>query len=118
MQTPVRGGVVVLDMTALLRLISDSPKDQEKALASTAIETAGDAANNITAVGAVDTGFMLNTTRARQINPKLWTIRTAAEYGLYIEFGASHVGARPWLLPAMTRALGRLVTHLREVLGG
>ena len=82
-----------------------------------ALETGARAQDNIRSVGAIDTGFMINTTAARRINPDLWSIGTVALYGVFIEFGTRFMAGRPWLMPAMKVGLRRLATALRGEFG-
>lgn len=99
------GGMqIVMDMTGLEMLAEHSPEFTEKVVAYTAHRTAALARMNIREVDAIDTSFMVNTTRARKIERFLWSIGTAAFYGVFIEFGTVRMGARPWLLPAMAQA--------------
>ena len=87
------------------------------ALEFVALETGARAQDNIRSVGAIDTGFMINTTAARRITPDLWSIGTVAFYGLFIEFGTVFMAARPWLIPAMKVGLRRLEQALRGEFG-
>lgn len=99
------GGMqIVMDTTGLELLAAHAPEFAEKVVAYTAMRTAGMARLNIREVGAIDTSFMVNTTRARKISRFLWSIGTAAFYGVFVEFGTVRMGARPWLLPAMVQA--------------
>jgi hypothetical protein len=93
-----------LDDRRLRALQSKAPDLIDDVLAKVAIQTANRAQSNIRAVGAIDTGFMINSTRARKSKPLSWTVGTAADYGVYIEFGTRYVSPRPWLGPAMNEA--------------
>lgn len=103
----------------MVRMVRKSPEAAEQAIKFIAIEMARNAQLNIRNVGAIDTGFMVNTTRARRLDRFLWSVGTAAFYGLFIEFGTRFTSARPWLTPAMRvaqqrmgAALGKMLTRL------
>jgi hypothetical protein len=93
-----------LDDRGLRALQSRAPGLIDDALAKVALQTANRAQANIRAVNAIDTGFMINTTRARKVKDLTWSVGTAADYGVYIEYGTRYVSPRPWLGPAMRDA--------------
>lgn len=93
-----------LDDRGLRALQSRAPGLIDEALAKVAIQTANRAQSNVRAVGAIDTGFMINSTRARKVKDLTWSVGTAADYGVYIEYGTRFVSPRPWLGPAMRDA--------------
>lgn len=93
-----------LDDRGLRMLGSRAPQLIDDALAKVAIQMANRAQSNIRAVGAIDTGFMINSTRARKVKDLTWTVGTAADYGVYIEYGTRFASPRPWLTPAMRDA--------------
>tara|TARA_R110000824_G_scaffold68237_7_gene176637 strand:+ start:1189 stop:1533 length:345 start_codon:yes stop_codon:yes gene_type:complete len=107
----------VEDTRRLRNLARTGDQRANTALEFIAMETAARAQGNIRNVGAIDTGFMVNTTAARKISDTLWSIGTAAFYGVFIEFGTIHMAARPWLQPAMKVGLQRLATALRGEFG-
>lgn len=51
-------------------------------------------------VHAVDTGTMLNSTGAEQVNPGLWLIGPTVFYAPYVALGTSRMAARPFHLMA------------------
>lgn len=95
---------VTIDDRRLIELAAQGDDLVDEALHRTALALAGVAQDNIRAVGAIDTGFMVNTTRARPIRKLLWSVGTAAHYGVFIEYGTRYVSPRPWLGPAMRSA--------------
>ncbi len=105
------------DTTRLRALARDGDERARTALEFVALETAARAQDNIRNVGAIDTSFMINTTAARRISADLWSIGTAAFYGVFIEFGTRFMAARPWLMPAMKVGLKRLAQALRGEFG-
>ncbi len=107
-----------LDTSGMSRLISGDPRRAEQVLEFMALETAGQAKQNIRDVGAIDTSYMINTTRARRLSRLLWSIGTAAYYGIFIEFGTTRASPRPWLIPAMRQGQRRFQTALRRIYGG
>ncbi len=104
--------------TRMRRLVDKSPGAAEDFLETLALGTAGAAQQNIRTIGAIDTGFMVNTTRARRISRFLWSIGTAAFYGVFIEFGTRSTSPRPWLMPAMKQAKQRMGRALGAMLRG
>lgn len=100
------------------RLASESPGAAETLIEFLALEAARNAQLNIRNVGAIDTGFMVNTTRARRVSRFLWSVGTAAFYGVFVEFGTRFVSPRPWLTPAMRRAKERMGEALGKMLRG
>ena len=92
---------VTIDDRRLIELAAQGDDMVDEALQRTAYALAGIAQDNIRAVNAIDTGFMINTTRARPIRKLLWSVGTAAYYGVFIEYGTRYVSPRPWLGPAM-----------------
>lgn len=56
---------------------------------------------NIVAVGAVDTGALLNSTAAREVGDLTWAIGSSVNYDIYVELGTRFVPARPHLIPAL-----------------
>jgi len=98
------------------RLVSQSPNAAETVIEFIALEMATNAQLNIRNVGAIDTGFMVNTTRARRLGRFLWSVGTAASYGVFIEFGTRFTSARPWLTPALRRAQQRMGDALGKML--
>ena len=110
----VRGSFVMNDSG--LQALANKGADIDKAIGKLAVDTGAQAQMNIREVGAIDTSFMVNTTRARQIGERLWSIGTAAYYGVFIEYGTRFMAARPWLTPAMTWARGQMDAVLRNAL--
>lgn len=110
----VHSSIVMTD--AGLQALTRKGADVDKAIGKLAIDTGGRAQMNIREVGAIDTSFMINTTRARQIGERLWSIGTAAYYGIFIEYGTRFMAARPWLTPAMNWARGQMDAVLRNAL--
>ncbi len=108
----------VVNDARLRRLAVRTPDVAEDFLQFLALETAGQAQQNIRTVGAIDTSFMINTTRARRISRFLWSIGTAAFYGVFIEFGTRSTSPRPWLMPAMKQAKQRMGRALGAMLRG
>lgn len=111
-------GSIHLDDSGLRRLEERAPGRVDQVLERLALEAGRNAAQNIRDVGAIDTGFMVNTTRARRMRPLLWSIGTAAHYGVFIEHGTRYVSPRPWLMPAMEQARARLAQLFRGSLRG
>ena len=109
---------VIVDTSGLDRLNRETPGMVRHMLAYIAVAAAGEAQQNIRAVGAIDTGFMVNSTRARKVNDLLWTIGTAAPYGVFVEWGTRLMPARPWLMPAVVAARGRFAKALADGLRG
>ncbi|MFA7295790.1 MAG: hypothetical protein WC211_01225 [Dehalococcoidia bacterium] len=107
---------VVADVTGLQNLIAHSDELAEKAIRYVAFRTAGEARLNIRDQGAIDTSYMVNTTRARRLGRFMWSIGTAAFYGVFIEYGTIRMAARPWLMPAMGHAWQLLEQILRAAL--
>ena len=114
------GGFIAASFTisddGLRTLSARTTESVEDVLEKAAQDAAGFAAQNIRDVGAIDTGFMVNTTRARRVGKMLWSIGTAAHYGVFIEYGTRYTGARPWLIPAVTKTVRNLATVLRNAL--
>lgn len=113
------GGMMVsaeIDTTGLDNLAHLSEPMAEQVLRYAAIRGAARARINIRDVGAIDTSFMVNTTRARRLGQFLWSIGTAALYGVFIEYGTVRMGARPWLTPAYNEAVGLFNSLLRTAL--
>jgi HK97 gp10 family phage protein len=109
-----QGFVWIVDIRGLERLGDVGPQVGRLALEEAAIWGEGVAKQNIRQVGAIDTSFMINTTKARRISDRLWSLGTAAFYGIYVEFGTRYMPARPWLVPAVNRVRERIGTVLRE----
>lgn len=107
-----------LDDRGLRNLGARAPQLIDEALGKVALQTANRAQSNIRAVGAIDTGFMVNTTRARRVKDLTYTVGTAADYGVYIEYGTRYVSPRPWLGPAMRDARRTFEQIARSVLRG
>jgi hypothetical protein len=107
-----------LDDRGLRALQSRAPGLIDEALGKVALQTANRAQSNIRAVGAIDTGFMINSTRARKVRDLRWTVGTAADYGIYIEYGTRYVSPRPWLGPAMRDAAKTFRTISNALLRG
>ena len=102
-------------LEALERL---APGRVDDVIAKLAIDAATRAQQNIRDVNAIDTGYMVNTTAARRLGPLLWSVGTAAFYGVFIEYGTRYVAPRPWLTPAMAQARLTLAELLRASLRG
>lgn len=107
---------VTLSDSGLRTLAARTTATVEDVIEKAAQDAAGFAAQNIRDVGAIDTSFMVNTTRARRLGRFLWSIGTAAHYGVFIEYGTRYVGARPWLVPAVRKIHATLDTLLRNAL--
>lgn len=119
--TPGRGGggmmvSAQIDTTGLDNLAALSPAMAEQVLRYAAMRGAARARLNIRDVGAIDTSFMVNTTRARRLGQYLWSIGTAAMYGIFIEYGTVRMAARPWLTPAYNEAVALFDSLLRNAL--
>lgn len=112
----------MIDTRGLDNLIALNDEMAARVVAYAATWGAGRARMNIRAVNAIDTGFMVNTTAARRISRFLWSMGTAAFYGVFIEYGTRYVSARPWLTPAYNEAArlmnGLVRTALRSLPGG
>lgn len=109
---------IVIDDAGLRRLEELVPGRVDAAIGRLALEAANRAQQNIRTVGAVDTGFMVNTTAARRLKPLLWSVGTAAHYGVFIEYGTRYVSPRPWLGPAMATSRRILRALLSNALKG
>lgn len=109
-------GSILISDAGLRTLAKRTTAAVEDVIEKAAQDAAGFAAQNIRDVGAIDTSFMVNTTQARRLGRMLWSIGTAAHYGVFIEYGTRYVGARPWLVPAMRKITGTLDTLLRNAL--
>lgn len=107
-----------LDTAGLQRLESHAPGMADRALELLARQTAAQAQQNIRTVGAIDTAFMINTTAARRVKELTWSVGTAADYGVYIEYGTRFVSPRPWLGPAMQGARSTLEKLLKATFRG
>lgn len=107
-----------LDDRGLRELAARGPELIDDVLGKVALQTANRAQQNIRTVGAIDTGFMVNTTRARKVRELRWTVGTAADYGVYIEYGTQFVSPRPWLGPAMREARRTFAQLANSVLRG
>lgn len=64
---------------------------------------------------AVDTGAMLNSTRATKEKPLLWKIAPGVEYAIYVEFGTYKMAARPFLFPALEAVKPLFFKRMAEV---
>lgn len=51
----------------------------------------------------VDTGTLKASITAFERRRALWWVATNVEYAPWVEFGTSHMGARPYLVPAAER---------------
>ncbi len=98
------------------RLATESRRAAAEFIEVIALQAAADAQQNIRTIGAIDTGFMVNTTRARRVGQLVWSIGTAAFYGVFIEFGTRSTSPRPWLTPAINKAKQRLRVALGKML--
>lgn len=118
-QSSVYGSIqtsVSVDMSGLEALLDAAPDTAEDIVGWWAQRGAALAKAGIRNVGAIDTGFMVNTTAARRLGAALWSVGTAAFYGVYIEFGTVRMGARPWLMPAIRVAAEGLAGAARAAL--
>ncbi len=109
---------IFLDTSGLRRLEARAPGMADKAIELLARQTAAEAQRNIREVLAIDTSFMINTTAARRVKELMWSVGTAADYGVYIEYGTRFVSPRPWLGPAMRGAKATLEKLLKAQFRG
>lgn len=88
-----------VDKSALEKLSPILRMNLGKALAKIARDAEGQAK----AVVPVDTGYLKSSIQAKPIGPLLWEVAVGAHYGVFVEFGTVHQGARPYLGPAIER---------------
>lgn len=64
----------------------------------------------------VDTGFLRNSIQMNSTGELSAEVIVGAEYGLYLEFGTSRMGARPFLNPAVEFARPAFEAAMRKLL--
>lgn len=57
---------------------------------------------------AVDTGFLKNSIVAQPEKPLRWVVLVGAVYGIWLEYGTTHMAARPFMLPAFRETIRRM----------
>lgn len=73
---------------------------------------------NILQHNLVDSGFMYDTTRAREEADGNASVGTDAPYGRFHETGTRNMPARPWLIPAIEEAVAMFPVAIKGVVGG
>jgi len=66
----------------------------------TSFSIQSNAKRNIVDMGAVDTGFMLNSVGSRMASPSTYEVTVGAEYGAYVNFGTRRTPPRPFFTKA------------------
>lgn len=61
---------------------------------------------------AVDTGFLKNSIVAQKEGRLRWIVLVGAVYGIWLEYGTTHMAARPFMLPAFRETIRRMPTGL------
>lgn len=92
-----------------------------RAVEKTSLDLAANVRQNITSVGAVDTGNMLGSVAARQTGALSAEVEVGAEYAIYVEMGhhtrsGSFVPGRPFFLPAITAIRPRFEAAVRRAM--
>lgn len=73
----------------------------EAALGKIALDLEGHTKQNIQNQHLVDTGNLLGSVQASPRGDAGWTVRVAAEYAAFHEFGTVYISPRPFLRPAV-----------------
>lgn len=111
---------VVIDMTRLQALERAMPGIAGQVVQKMAQDTQADIVNSFSpnspsAPGdppAVDTGNLKNSVVAVPRDAQTWAVLIGAEYGVDLEYGTGKMAARPFVLPAFERTVGRLPSDL------
>lgn len=78
-------------------------------------KTAADIEARAKVAAPVDTGNLRSSIRKRGINQHAAEVVVGAEYGIYVEYGTSRMGAQPYLQPAVEAARPGFEAALRGV---
>lgn len=63
----------------------------------------------------VRTGTLKNSIQAKRIGPMHWEVWVGVDYGIYVEKGTRHMGAQPFLRPAVDGVRGAFLQAMRKV---
>ena len=64
----------------------------DESLKESAEKIAGDVKQNITSVGAVDTGLMRESVNVKHAGDCVWIVNSPREYSIFVEFGTGTAG--------------------------
>lgn len=62
----------------------------------------------------VDTGYLRNSIQATRTDELSWVVNVGADYGLFVEWGTSRMGARPFLHPAANAVRPQFMAAMRQ----
>ena len=113
---------VILDTKRLDRIARETPSRANEILQKLAEDTETDIKTSFNAqqpapVGeppGVDTGNLRSSIVARP-DGENWIVSDGVPYGVHLEYGTSRMGARPWMLPAVRRAVLRAPDELMRI---
>ena len=116
---------VRLDTRRLDALLRETPGGTSKVLRKLMFDMQADMANSMSAESpslpgnppGVDTGTLKNSLAVQQTGPASFAL-TGMDYGVFLEFGvrANNLAPRPWIIPAVLRALDRLPREMRAMI--
>lgn len=75
------------------------------------------ASTNVVTMGAIDTGNLLNSIAAEQLTEDRWKVMAGAEYAAYVNYGTTHMGARPFFTQAVDRVRPVFRAAMRQLPG-
>lgn len=93
------------------KIAQDCERDIKDSFSSESPSTLGDPPG-------VDTGALKNSIIAEPEGDLTWILHDGVEYGVHLEYGTENMGARPFVLPAIERAVSRIPPSLlKKVVG-
>lgn len=102
-----RGRQVSAELTAAM----------DAAVAKVASQIEVDAVLGVVEMQAIDTGNLLASIGAEQVDPSTWRVFAAAEYAAYVDQGTTRMHARPYFTRAVDKARVTLAAEFRRIRG-
>jgi len=99
------------------KLASELRGKVEDAVGETVLDLEGEIKRGIVAVGAVDTGLMLNSTQGTHAGDK-GDVSNATDYWPVINYGGRGRAARPFVEPSVDAVRPRHVARVKKAMNG
>lgn len=93
------------------KIIAGMEAKAEAIVAKTALDLEGHAKSR----APVDTGTLKNSIQATRQGEAHWRVVVGADYGMYVEWGTVHMGARPFFQPAVAAVTPAFLAAIRTV---
>jgi HK97 gp10 family phage protein len=107
-------GEVTITSDRLPAIAAALPREAQAVTGKMTMDLEGEIKQTIDAVGAVDTGHMMNTVQG---HPEDGTVTTGAPYWELVDKGTAKMPARPFVDPSVDALRPALEAAVRQMLG-